>query len=171
MVRVRCSNQFGDSRMPMLASSAASSANRIVHGRPTIPEHIGEGSRTTGTCGRVEIPCAPRCRRRESGVTSVSGTHPTIRIWTVTETQVLQLELPANVKDQAASRWILQTFTDVSFSELAGAFELSDEQLIEASAKNEPFTSRIGRRRDSRPQTGSTRTRCRAPAKRLGANS
>ena len=52
---------------------------------------------------------------------------------------VLQLELPANVKDQTASRWILQTFTDVSFGELAGALELADQELIEASAKDEPL--------------------------------
>lgn len=51
----------------------------------------------------------------------------------------LQLELPANVKDQAASRWILQTFTDVSFGELAGAFKLEERELIEATAKDEPL--------------------------------
>jgi hypothetical protein len=51
----------------------------------------------------------------------------------------LQLELPANVKDQAASRWILQTFTDVSFAELAGAFKLEERELIEAAAKDEPL--------------------------------
>jgi hypothetical protein len=50
---------------------------------------------------------------------------------------VLQLELPANVKDQTASRWILQTFADVSFTELAGAFQLTEKELIEASAKDE----------------------------------
>jgi hypothetical protein len=51
----------------------------------------------------------------------------------------LQLELPANVKDQAASRWILQTFTDVSFAELAGAFKITETELIEAATKDEPF--------------------------------
>jgi hypothetical protein len=51
----------------------------------------------------------------------------------------LQLELPANVKDQTASRWILQTFTDVSFTELAGAFQLTEEEFIEAAAKDEPL--------------------------------
>lgn len=51
----------------------------------------------------------------------------------------LQLELPANVKDQAASRWVLQTFSDVSFKELANAFHLKDEELIEAAAKDEPL--------------------------------
>ena len=52
---------------------------------------------------------------------------------------VLQLELPANVKDQAASRWILQAFAEVSFSELAGAFQLTEKELIETSAKDEPL--------------------------------
>jgi hypothetical protein len=51
----------------------------------------------------------------------------------------LELELPANVKDQAASRWILQTFTDVSFTELASAFKVTDQELIEAAAKDEPL--------------------------------
>lgn len=51
----------------------------------------------------------------------------------------LQLELPANVKDQAASRWVLQTFSDVSFKELANAFHLKEEELIEAAAKDEPL--------------------------------
>lgn len=52
---------------------------------------------------------------------------------------VLQLELPANVKDQAAWRWILQTFGEVSFNELAGAFHFTENDLIEASAKNDPL--------------------------------
>jgi len=52
---------------------------------------------------------------------------------------VLQLELPANVKDQAVSRWILQAFTDVSFGELGGAFQFTEKELIEASAKDEPL--------------------------------
>jgi len=51
----------------------------------------------------------------------------------------LELEPPANVKDQAVSRWIWQSFADVSFRELAGPFQLSEEELIEASAKNEPL--------------------------------
>jgi Family of unknown function (DUF5691) len=49
----------------------------------------------------------------------------------------LQLELPANVKDQAASRWILETFAEVSFNELAVAFHLTETDLIEASAKDD----------------------------------
>ena len=51
----------------------------------------------------------------------------------------LQIELPANVKDQAASRWIFQTFADVSFGELAGAFKVTEKELIEAAAKDEPL--------------------------------
>src|SRR5262249_5675483 len=52
---------------------------------------------------------------------------------------MLALELPANVKDQAASRWILQTFTDISFGELASAFTIAEKELIEAAAKDEPL--------------------------------
>jgi hypothetical protein len=51
----------------------------------------------------------------------------------------LQLELPANVKDQAASRWILQTFTNISFGELAAAFKLTEKELVEAAVKDEPL--------------------------------
>jgi hypothetical protein len=51
----------------------------------------------------------------------------------------LQIELPANVKDQAASRWILQTFADVSFGELASALEVTANELIAAAAKDEPL--------------------------------
>ena len=51
----------------------------------------------------------------------------------------LQLELPANVKDQAASRWILQTFSEVSFADLAGAFKITENELIEAAAKDVPL--------------------------------
>ena len=41
------------------------------------------------------------------------------------------------MKDQTASRWIFQAFTDVSFGELAGAFQLTEKELIEASVKDE----------------------------------
>jgi Family of unknown function (DUF5691) len=50
-----------------------------------------------------------------------------------------QLELPANVKDQAGSRWIFQTFTDVSLVELAGALQLREEELVDGAAKDEPL--------------------------------
>jgi len=51
----------------------------------------------------------------------------------------LALELPTNVKDQAVSGWILQTFTDISFGELASAFTIAEKELIEAAAKDEPL--------------------------------
>jgi hypothetical protein len=69
--------------------------------------------------------CLERIKQSQSGV--------------IRKRTVLQLELPANVKDQAASRWILQTFTEVSFSELAGAFKIAEGQLIEAAAQDEPL--------------------------------
>jgi len=52
---------------------------------------------------------------------------------------ILKIELPANVKDQAASRWILQAFTDVSFGELARAFKVTEKELIESASKDEPL--------------------------------
>jgi uncharacterized protein DUF5691 len=49
----------------------------------------------------------------------------------------LQLELPANVKDQAAWRWVRETFSELSLSELASAFQLTEERFIEAASKDE----------------------------------
>jgi hypothetical protein len=49
----------------------------------------------------------------------------------------LQIDLPANVKDQSASRWILQTFADVSIGELAGGLKVTERELIAAAAKDE----------------------------------
>jgi hypothetical protein len=51
----------------------------------------------------------------------------------------MQLEIPANVKDETQPRWILQTFAEVSFGELAGAFQITERDLIEAAAKDEPL--------------------------------
>jgi len=51
----------------------------------------------------------------------------------------LELELPTNVKDQAASRWVRQTFADVSLAELAGAFKITERELTEAAGKDEPL--------------------------------
>jgi hypothetical protein len=69
--------------------------------------------------------CLERIKRSQSGLLRKRTT--------------LQLELPANVKEQATSRWILQTFTDVSFGELAGAFKITEKELIEAAGKDEPL--------------------------------
>jgi hypothetical protein len=69
--------------------------------------------------------CLERIQKSQSGL-----------IWKRT---TLQLELPANVKDQAGSRWIQQTFAEVSVGELAGAFQLTENQLIEAAAKDGPL--------------------------------
>lgn len=69
--------------------------------------------------------CMERIKQKQSGI--------------LRKRIALQLELPANVKDQAASRWILQTFTDVSFTELAAAFKITERELIEAAEKDEPL--------------------------------
>lgn len=44
--------------------------------------------------------------------------------------QLLQLELPANVKEQATNRWVHDEFVDVSLEELAGALTLSPDELV-----------------------------------------
>jgi hypothetical protein len=49
---------------------------------------------------------------------------------------VLALELPANVKDQAAPMWIREAFADVSFDELSRALALSEPLVIAAAAKD-----------------------------------
>src|SRR5262249_50309575 len=67
--------------------------------------------------------CLERIRQSQSGL--------------VRKRNTLKLELPANVKDQAASRWILQTFTNISFGDLTGALKVAEEELIEAAAQDE----------------------------------
>ena len=81
---------------------------------------LGAGSRNPAL-----IACLERIKQSHSG--------------SLRKRTTLQLEIPANVKDQAASRWILQTFTDVSFGELAGAFKVTERELIAAAAKDEPL--------------------------------
>ncbi len=78
-----------------------------------------------GTDNPALAACLERIKQSQSGLLRKRTT--------------LQLELPANVSDQAASRWILQTFTDVSFGELAGAFKITESELIEAAGKDEPL--------------------------------
>ena len=78
-----------------------------------------------GTDNPALAACLERIKQSQSGLLRKRTT--------------LQLELPANVKDQAAWRWILQTFTDVSFGELAGGFKIAEQELIEAAGKDEPL--------------------------------
>lgn len=78
-----------------------------------------------GTQNPALVACLERIKQKSSGLLRKRTT--------------LQLELPANVKDQTASRWILQTFTDVSFAELAGAFKITETELIDAAEKDEPL--------------------------------
>jgi hypothetical protein len=49
---------------------------------------------------------------------------------------LLTLQLPATVKEQAAPRWIAETFAEVTLEELAGALALSEAEMVEASAKD-----------------------------------
>jgi hypothetical protein len=49
----------------------------------------------------------------------------------------LKIELPVNVKEQAASRWIHEQFEGVSLHELGEALEISAEDMINA-AKEDP---------------------------------
>ncbi|HKF49384.1 MAG TPA: DUF5691 domain-containing protein [Terracidiphilus sp.] len=48
----------------------------------------------------------------------------------------LKLELPANVKENTANRWIREQFADVTFDELAGALEIPIASLV-AAAKDD----------------------------------
>lgn len=50
---------------------------------------------------------------------------------------LLKLELPATVKDHEAAAWISGAFAEVGFDELARALGLSEEEMIEAAAKDE----------------------------------
>ena len=79
----------------------------------------------TGTENPALAACMERIKQKQSGLLRKRTT--------------LQLELPANVKDQAASRWILQTFTDVPLNEVARACKITEKELIEAAEKDEPL--------------------------------
>lgn len=48
---------------------------------------------------------------------------------------VLTLDLPANVKEADAPRWLREHFAEVGFGELAAALSLTESELIEASTK------------------------------------
>lgn len=49
---------------------------------------------------------------------------------------VLKLELPANVKEHEANRWIQEQFADVTLAQLAHAYVMSESELIEAAEKD-----------------------------------
>lgn len=49
----------------------------------------------------------------------------------------LALELPATVKEHEAKTWLRNTFSEVSFDELARALELTELAMIEAAEKDE----------------------------------
>lgn len=78
-----------------------------------------------GTKNPALNACAERIKQSRSGL--------------LRKRMTLQLELPANVKEQAASRWILQSFAEVSFAELAGVFKITEKELVEAAVKDEPL--------------------------------
>lgn len=76
-----------------------------------------------GTQNPALAACLERIKQKQSGL--------------LRKRAALQLELPANVEDQAASRWILQTFTDVALTELAGAFKITEKELIASAGKDD----------------------------------
>jgi hypothetical protein len=102
-----------------------------------------------GTLGKDRAPRVRALAARFLGRLGAGGENPELRacLERIKRSQtgllrkrtLLQLELPANAKDQAASRWILQAFTDVAFGELAGGFQLTEKELIEAASKDEPL--------------------------------
>ena len=67
--------------------------------------------------------CMERIQRKEGGI--------------VRKRPVLSLELPANVKENAAPAWVRGVFADLSWNEFARALSLADSDLIEASKKDE----------------------------------
>ena len=49
----------------------------------------------------------------------------------------LKLELPANVKEHEANRWIQEQFADVNLEQLAHAYGISDGELVDAAEKDD----------------------------------
>ena len=105
---------------PFLNTLEKDRAPRVRAMAATLLARLGSGTENPALAA-----CLERIKQKQSGL--------------LRKRTALQLELPANVKDQAASRWILQTFTDVSFAELAAAFKVTEMELIEAAEKDEPL--------------------------------
>lgn len=83
--------------------------------------------RMLGRLGAVDenpavAACLERIRREQTGV--------------LRKRAALRLELPANVKEQAAPGWIRETFAEVSPEELARKLELDVREMVEAAAKD-----------------------------------
>lgn len=66
--------------------------------------------------------CLSRIERSKAGLLRKRGT--------------LKLELPANVKDHDASRWIAEEFAEVGLEELAEALDLTPAGLVEGAEKD-----------------------------------
>lgn len=66
--------------------------------------------------------CMERIRREEKGV--------------LRKRVALALELPANVKENAAPSWIRELFSDVGWIEFARGLKMTETEVIEASAKS-----------------------------------
>lgn len=105
---------------PFLSSLEKDRAPRVRAVAAKFLRRLGAGDKNPALGASVE-----RIKQKQSGL--------------LRKRIALELELPANVKDQAASRWVLQTFAEVSFAELAGAFKITETELIEAAAKDEPL--------------------------------
>ena len=105
---------------PFLSSLEKDRAPRVRSLAAKLLSRLGAGGGNPSL-----LACLERIKQAQSGL--------------LRKRTVLHLELPANVKDQAASRWTLQTFGEVSFNELAGAFHLTENALIEAGAKDDPL--------------------------------
>jgi hypothetical protein len=105
---------------PFLSSLEKDRAPRVRTLAAKFLSRLGAGSKNPALSA-----CLERIKQGQSGLLRKRTT--------------LELELPANVQDQAASRWILQTFAEISFGELASAFKVAEKELIEAAAKDEPL--------------------------------
>ncbi len=57
--------------------------------------------------------------------------------------KTLQLEVPADVNKTGVSRWIVQSFAEVSAGELASALGLTENELVEAAEKDQELSFAI----------------------------
>jgi hypothetical protein len=103
---------------PFLSSLEKDRAPRVRALAERFLARLGAGSKNPALDA-----CLERIKRGQSGL--------------LRKRAALRLEVPANLKDQSAPRWIFQTFTEISFGELARAFQMVDEDLIEAAANDE----------------------------------
>ncbi|WP_109485804.1 DUF5691 domain-containing protein [Occallatibacter savannae] len=96
--------------------------DRAPRVRAIVHRMLGTLSGTTGENAALAA-CSERIQQSKTGLLKKRLT--------------LKLELPANVKEHEANRWIQEQFADVNLEQLAHAYRVSDRELVDAAEKDD----------------------------------